>query len=98
MGAVRGTTLPRGETDRGTPSEEEEEDAEPRTEGIDQQRIEEASATITERTRGPESSAGADSKEEDANTTHHIPGGTWLFQVRGEALQRRNREEGVKRA
>ncbi|KAJ1202165.1 hypothetical protein NDU88_005966 [Pleurodeles waltl] len=43
------------ETEWGTPSEEEEEDAKSRTEGIDPQRIEEVSAIVAERTRGPES-------------------------------------------
>ncbi|KAJ1137958.1 hypothetical protein NDU88_004352 [Pleurodeles waltl] len=61
-----------GGTEGREPSEEEEKDAEPRTEGIDQRWIEEASETVKERTLGPKSTAEADLEKEDANTTCHI--------------------------
>ncbi|KAJ1180148.1 hypothetical protein NDU88_005372 [Pleurodeles waltl] len=65
-----------GETGGRTSLKKEEEDAEPRTEGGDKQRTEETTKTATERTRCPESSVGATTKEENTNTTRHVPEGT----------------------
>ncbi|KAJ1177620.1 hypothetical protein NDU88_002873 [Pleurodeles waltl] len=61
------------ETEGGTPSEEvREEDAGTRTEGTEEQKIEETTATATERAWGPESSGRAVAKEENTNTTRHV--------------------------
>ncbi|KAJ1089072.1 hypothetical protein NDU88_002225 [Pleurodeles waltl] len=72
----------RGEETGRRRSSEEEGDAGPGIERTDERRTEKTIMIAMERTRELDSSTGAADKNKDASNTRHVPGGTWLLQVR----------------